>query len=106
MRTNWANTAISMVDSAFQAPVVERVQKLTNLGYKVSYTTWPFTIYSGLPLPSTQVWEFDFGGERLEAEYGLEATLLLLDEAIASLQTSHKICNCSAIDLFRRGCKC
>lgn len=95
-----------MVDLVFQAPVVERLQKLLNLGYKVSYTTWPFTSNIGVPLPSTQVWEYDFGGMRLEAEYGLEATLILLDEAIASLQTEAEICNCSAIDLFRYGCNC
>ena len=108
MPKNWKNTAISMVDQTFQAPVVERVEKLMKLGYKINYDTWPFTS-NIFPLPSTQVWEDDFGGKRLETEYGLDATLHLLDAVIAWLQAdaiTTKICSCSTIDLFRRGCKC
>lgn len=115
MPENWRNTAISMVDFAFQPPVVERVEALLKLNYKINYSTWPFSsaISNIFPLPSTQVWENDFGGKRLEAEYGLDATLKLLDEALTWLQANtnintdtHKVCNCSTVDLFRRGCKC
>jgi hypothetical protein len=97
-----------MVDLTLQAPVLERAAKLTELGYNINYFTWPFTGNVGIPLPSTQVWEHDFGGKRLEAAYGLNATLKLLDEIIAWFQAKNapKTCTCSTIDLFRQGCKC
>ena len=109
MPINWKNTAISIVDKTLQPPVVERVDKLLKLNYKIGYQTWPFSTNVGVPLPSTQLWEGDFGGARLQAEYGLGATLKLLDEIIDALQPATvgpKICSCSSDDLFWRGCRC
>ena len=104
---DWKNTAISMVDACFQQPAVEKVQRLLDLGYKISYQTWPplANNSSGIPLPSTHVWEGDFGGNRLREEYGLIATLCLLDEVIAAL-SSKDVCRCSSKDLLWFGCRC
>lgn len=95
-----------MVDAEFQPEVVQRVQKLVDLGYKINYQTWPPLKHNrlGLPLPSTHVWEGDYGGNRLEEAYGIVSTLKLLDEVIATL--SDELCTCSAQDLLWRGCRC